>query len=99
MEINGLGALQNLNPTKSISGTSATSGGEDFKTALFNAIEKVNQTEKDSETAVNDIVSGKSDNIQDMMIATTKAEVELSFANQVNSRAIEAYKEVMRLQL
>ncbi len=76
-----------------------TVSGADFKKMLFSEIDKVNQAQAESKVASEAAISGTSDSIHEMKVAGLKAELTLQFAVAVNNKAIEAYKELMRLQL
>lgn len=93
--ISGVGASLGSTPVKS----SDTVSGADFKKMLFSEIEKVNQAQADSKAASEAAISGTADNIHEMKVAGMKAELTLEFAVSVNNKAIEAYKEIMRVQL
>lgn len=71
----------------------------DFKKMLMNEVNKINDTEKESGRLTTDLITGKADNIHEVMIAAQKAEITLDLAVQVKSKAVEAYKEIMRIQL
>ncbi len=71
----------------------------DFAEILLNSLEKVNQLQNDSKKMDEDLVLGKTDNIHSVMIASQKAEVSLSFAVEVRNKLLEAYKEIMRIQI
>ncbi len=46
-----------------------------------------------------DFATGKTDNILDVMMAQEKALTSLNFTVQVTNKVIEAYKEIMQVQL
>lgn len=93
--IGGIGASTGIAPAKA----TETVSGADFKKMLFSEIDKVNQAQADSKAATEAAVSGTADNIHEMKVASMKAELTLEFAVSVNNKAIEAYKEIMRVQL
>lgn len=70
-----------------------------FKKFLFEALDKVSDAEKVSNQMDLMAASGDIENIHDAMIAAQKAEITLNFAIQVNNKLIDAYKEIMRIQL
>ena len=45
------------------------------------------------------LVSGKSKNIHETMLAVEKAEIAFKTMNQIRTKVIDAYKEVMRMQV
>lgn len=71
----------------------------DFKEMLVEALEKVNQDQLYAEEMDKKLLLGEVDNIDDVMIASQKAEISLSFAVEVRNKILEAYKEIMRIQL
>lgn len=70
-----------------------------FSELLANQIVDVNNLQKEADTAIQNLVSGKSNNIQETMLAVEKAEIAFKTMNQVRNKVIEAYKEVMRMQI
>lgn len=70
-----------------------------FKQFLSDAIDSVNKAENTSNQMDQMMASGDIENIHDAMIAAQKAEITLNFAIQVNNKVIDAYKELMRIQL
>lgn len=79
--------------------TAGPVSGADFKKMLFEEIGKVDQTQADAKAASEAAVSGTADSIHEMKVASMKADLTLEFAVSVNNKAIEAYKELMRVQL
>lgn len=98
MPINSISGIGQVSGGAAAKPAETISGGE-FKKLLFSEIEKVNQAQADSKAASEAAVSGTSDSIHEMKIAGMKAELTLEFAVSVNNKAIEAYKEIMRVQL
>ncbi|RKD27792.1 flagellar hook-basal body complex protein FliE [Caminicella sporogenes DSM 14501] len=71
----------------------------DFKKILFDSINKINTYEEEAEEMGLKLASGEIDNIHDVMIAGQKAEIALQFAIEVKNKIMDAYKEIMRIQL
>lgn len=70
-----------------------------FGDYLKNALDSVNQLQLDSEQAGVDFAAGKTDNIHDVMIAGEKADIALQFTMQIRNKVVEAYNEIMRMQI
>lgn len=70
-----------------------------FGDVLNNAINSVDQTEKESINMMQKLATGEVDNIHEVFLATQKAELTLNMALEVKNRVVEAYKEIMRMQL
>ncbi len=70
-----------------------------FKQFMSDAIDQVSNAEKVSSQMDLMMATGDIENIHDAMIAAQKAEITLNFAIQINNKVIDAYKELMRIQL
>lgn len=86
-----------------LKGTSASGDGNDFSTGfagiLQDAVSKVNDLQLDAEKTANDFALGKTDNIHEVMIASEKADIALQFAMQIRNKILDAYNEIMRMQV
>ncbi len=85
--------LNQLNPT------SQKKSEGDFADILKNAIEKVNQIQKNAEQMSADFALGKISNIHEVIIEAEKATIALRLTNEVRNRIVQAYQEIMRMQL
>lgn len=83
---------KNENPTKN---TSALNFGE----ILSDAISRVNELEKESDKMSEKLAMGEADNLHEVVIATEKADLALNLAVQVRNKMVEAYEEIMRMQI
>lgn len=73
--------------------------GKSFSDTLKDAIQEVNQLQKVSDQKMQDLSTGKTDNIPDVMIAAEKADIALKLMVQVRSKIIDAYQEIMKMQV
>ena len=73
--------------------------GVSFSDYLADQVNHVNQTVVDADQRVADVTTGKSHNLHEMMVALNKAELSLQMLTQVRNKAVEAYKELMRMSL
>ena len=64
---------------------------------LQNAIEEVDGYQKTSDKLAEDAVLGRVENLHDVMIAAEKARTTMNLTLEVRNKALEAYKEIMRL--
>ncbi len=71
----------------------------DFGKLLSDAITEVDNSQKVATHYDEKLATGEIDNLHDAMIAAQKAEITLSFALQVRKQVLEAYQELMRLQI
>ena len=62
-------------------------------------LQEVNQLQLDSGEAANKFVSGEIKDVHDVMIAAEKASVSLELTLEVRNKLVEAYREIMRIQM
>ncbi len=70
-----------------------------FKSILNNAINEVNNTQVKGYNAMADISTGKVTNLQEAVQKIEEAQLSLQLALEVKNKAINAYKEVMRMSV
>ena len=73
--------------------------GKKFGEVLTEALERADTRVTEANTAVDDLVSGKSVNTHDVMIKMEEANLALQWTIQIRNRALEAYQEIMRMPL
>lgn len=87
----------------SIESPKSNSGvGESSKTfadTLKDAIGNVNELQKASDRGMQELATGKTDNVADVMIASEKADIALKVMVQVRNKIIDAYQEIMKMQV
>lgn len=70
-----------------------------FSDMLTDAIQGVDNSMKASEASVQDFVTGKSENLHDVMISMQKAQLSFQMMVEVRNRVIETYQEISRMQV
>lgn len=70
-----------------------------FKDLFKNALENVNQIEKESDIKTQMLASGKNISLHDVMISAQKASITIDATVQIQQKVIDAYNEVMRMQI
>lgn len=73
--------------------------GKSFADTLKDAVAGVNEMQKTSDKAIQNLATGKTDNVADVMIAAEKADIALKVMVQVRNKIIDAYQEVMKMQV
>lgn len=73
--------------------------GDKFAQALKNTIAEVNDAQISADRAAEQIVAGESKNLHEAMIRLEEADIALRMMVQVRNKAMEAYQEVMRMQV
>ncbi|KGX93173.1 flagellar hook-basal body protein FliE [Pontibacillus halophilus JSM 076056 = DSM 19796] len=72
---------------------------QSFATSLKNAIESVNEVEHTSNMQTEALAKGEVDNLHDVMISAQKASITVQTAVQVQGKVLDAYREIMRMQI
>ncbi|WP_350344946.1 flagellar hook-basal body complex protein FliE [Proteinivorax tanatarense] len=70
-----------------------------FSTYLGDAIGKVNNLEKQADDLTNKFASGEDVDIHNVMIAAEKANIAMQLTVQIQNKLVEAYNELMRMQI
>lgn len=93
----GINQLQKINPISNESKVNTT--GVSFGDTLKQALHQVNQLEQISSQNGKLLAAGKIDNVHDVIIAGQKASIAVELTVQVRNKVVEAYQEVMRMQV
>lgn len=100
--INPIGGLPKPIPTPQATGV----GGQDqdasktgFDKMLRNCIDQVDTKQQASTAAVQDLLSGKSDDVLSVVAAAAKADLSFKLLIGVRNKVIEAYKQTMNMQI
>lgn len=81
-----------------LSNTSDDSFGTVLSAAM-NLLSETNELQNDAEASEIQFALGKADNPHDMQIAAKKALTALQYTTAVRDKMIEAYKEIMNMQI
>jgi flagellar hook-basal body complex protein FliE len=73
--------------------------GSGFGDVLKDAISTVNQLQKQSDTEVQKLMTGESEDLHNTIIAMQKADLSFQMMMQVRNKIVQAYQEIMRTQV
>ncbi|MCD6462718.1 MAG: flagellar hook-basal body complex protein FliE [Thermotogae bacterium] len=73
--------------------------GKGFKELLVEAIDKVNESQKEAQKAAIDFAAGKISSIHEVILKAEKATMMLRLTAEVRNRIVEAYRDIMRMQI
>lgn len=74
-------------------------GGKDFNTVLKETLEDINRLQLNADDTINKIQLEKAGSIHEAMIALEKASISFKAMMQVRNKILDAYQEVMRMQV
>ncbi len=72
---------------------------ESFSSFLKNALNQVNEMQIESDEYKKMLAVGDVDNLHDVMIASDKANTAMQVTLSIRNKVVEAYKEIMRIQI
>ncbi|WP_419955450.1 flagellar hook-basal body complex protein FliE [Neobacillus niacini] len=96
MNISSIQAFTGLLPTIHKPQSTADSS---FGSVLNQYIQDANGAVKDFESKSLSLAKGEAVNLHDVTIAAQKASIAVSLTTQVRDKAVEAYQEMMRMQI
>jgi len=100
MQLNGIESGFGISKVfPSIDNTKQSSAVEGAGKFFSELVSKVNDLQTQSDQAIQGLASGENKNLHEVMISMEKASVSFLFMSQVRNKAIEAYQEVMRMQM
>lgn len=70
-----------------------------FSTFLKESIEKVNKAQIESDKMTQKLALGQNVDLHEVMIASQKASVATQLTLEIRNKAVEAYQEMMRMQI
>src|SRR5262245_22325524 len=92
-----------LNPNLTVpeirKSTATDKGSGSFGDVLKDAISTVNDLQKQSDTAIGQLMSGENQDIHSTLIAVQKADLSFQTMMQVRNKIVAAYQEIMRIQV
>ncbi len=77
----------------------AQSVGDKFGEFLKDSVAEVNKAQGAADHAAQQIAAGETKNLHDAMIKLEEADISLRMLVQVRNKAVEAYHEIMRMQV
>lgn len=80
-------------------GSSDVKGSTSFKEILKDSINKANELEKEADKEVQKLAKMDSQDIHATMIAIEKADLTFQTMMQIRNKIINAYEEIMRMQV
>ena len=104
MALNQIGTAASLAPSRSLFETLEEQDRSEnvavpFADYLSQALDNTNSLLMESENIADEFAAGKTDNIAEVMVAAEKADVALQFTMQIRNKILDAYTEIMRMQI
>ncbi|MDL2210691.1 flagellar hook-basal body complex protein FliE [Desulfovibrio sp. OttesenSCG-928-O18] len=95
-------ALSNFTKTekaiKSTSGEKPAQIASPFASTLKDSIAKVNDLQQEKKAMITSFAAGEQQNVHELMISLQKAGLAMNMTSAVRNKALEAYRELARMQ-
>lgn len=95
--IGAVEALQHLESAKPSPGLTDDRGS--FATLLQHSLDRVDALQHDADTAARAFALGQAPSVHDTMIAMEKADLALRLTTKIRNKVVEAYQDIMRMQV
>lgn len=99
MDSIAIGRREVVAPALPKDGQIKTGSGGGFSDALSKAVSEVNHLQLNADKAIQGVQKGQSDALHEAVIALEKADISFRAMLTVRNKLIEAYQEVMRMQV
>lgn len=80
-------------------GTPADPAGPSFKDLLMENLQRVNDLQKDATAAIEDLQSGRRNDVETVFMATAKADTAFQMLLAVRNRMLDAYQEIQQIRV
>ena len=98
MTISGINPIVPLAPA-GVESAQSTPGGDAFHSAFADALAKVEGFQQNAEASVNRFLSGEGEELHQVALAAKQADLSFDLFLQVRNKVVNAYEEVMRMQV
>jgi flagellar hook-basal body complex protein FliE len=95
----GIGNVGSAGSSARTSSGAPTSGGPSFSDMLKNSIDEVSRLQQDASKAVEDLATGKSENVTGVMTAMEKSDLAFKTLLAIRSKLMEAYEEIKNIPI
>ncbi len=91
--------MKSLIPLSPPQGKHSLKAGGTFQEVLKRSIGEVNRLQHEADASIEHVVAGRANNLHETMIAMEKADISFRLMMEVRNKLIEAYHEIMRMQV
>lgn len=90
----GIGGLSGVGGSSGSKPASGAAGGASFTDALKKSIDEVSRLQQDASKAVEDVATGKSENVDGVMTAIEKSDLAFKTLLAIRAKLMDAYDEI-----
>jgi flagellar hook-basal body complex protein FliE len=97
--ISAVSGIKNVFNENSKLATEKTEPEVSFKSVLAGLINKTNETDNNDKMANLELLTGDLDNMHDVIIAGEEADLSLRLTMAIRNKALDAYNEIIKMQV
>lgn len=91
-------SIRSIDPAQAVGGAPRTDGSA-FAALFEQAVSRVDQYQKTADTSVERFLTGEDEDLHRVAMVTQQAEVSFELFLQMKNKVLQAYQEMMRLQV
>lgn len=73
--------------------------GDSFRDVLLKSLNQVNELQQDATTAIEDLQTGKRNDLETVLMATAKADTAFQMLLSVRNKVMDAYEELKQIRV
>jgi flagellar hook-basal body complex protein FliE len=91
--------IPDIKDSVSLRSEKASAGQSSFSEVLQQAVSRVESYQRDTQQKVDRFMKGEDQEVHEVVLAAQRSEVAFDYFLQVRNKVIQAYQEVMRMQM
>lgn len=95
----GLAGKSGMNPARANQAGAGTQDGPDFKAVLIKNLSEVNALQQDATRATEDLMTGRRDDLEGVIMATEKADTAFKMLQAMRNQVMQAYDEIKQMRV
>lgn len=99
MDVTRIGNSPLIAPTEIPGAQGAEGKSQSFGEVLKDSLKQVNSLQQEADASIQSLATGGEASLHDTMLAIQKAELSFKLMMQVRNKIVEAYQEVIRMQV
>ena len=72
---------------------------KDFRSMLLDNLNEVNRLQSEADQGVQDLLTGETDDVGEVMVAINKAGIAFDLLMEVRNKVIDAYREIQEMRV
>jgi|SRR6185503_21149830 len=99
MDVTRIGNTPLIAPAETPGAKGAEGKSQSFGEVLKDSLKQVNSLQQEADASIQSLATGGEASLHDTMLAIQKAELSFKLMMQVRNKIVEAYQEVIRMQV